>query len=115
MSNFGTAPKSAGKDDEYYKQLVKYNIFKEAFQQDSEANRLNTSHNNNINLAEIQQKYPASGNIEEYRREARGMAMKDNPLIEFVDNVNDDIIRITDRGRNYWEENPKRDISESNL
>ena len=114
MSDIIIPPKSAGKDDERYKRLIKYNIFKEAYQQDREANRLNNS-NNNIRLTEIQKIYSASGTIEEYRTEARGMDMKDEPLIEFVGNVNDDTIRITDRGRNYWEENPKREISESDL
>lgn len=114
MNSFGLPPKSAGKDDTRYKQLIKYYIFKEAYQQDFEANRLNTS-NNDILLTEIQKRYPESGDIEEYRREARGMAMKDDPLIEFVGNIDEDKITLTDRGRDYWEENPNRDISESNL
>ena len=67
MTKFENPPQTAGKDDEYYKQLTKYNIFKEAFQQDSEANRLNYSNNTNssILLTEIHDEYSASGTIEE--------------------------------------------------
>ena len=117
MTNFENPPQTAGKDDEYYKQLTKYNIFKEAFQQDSEANRLNYSNNTNssILLTEIHDEYSASGTIEEYRREARGMAIKDNPLIEFVGDIKDDTIRITFNGRTYWETTQNRYISDLGL
>jgi len=43
------------------------------------------------------------------------MAKKKESLIQFVRNVNEDTIRITNRGRDYWEENPQRDISKSDL
>ena len=117
MTNFENPPQTAGKDDEYYKQLTKYNIFKEAFQQDSEANRLNYSNNTNssILLTEIHDEYSASGTIEEYRREARGMAIKDNPLIEFVGDIKDDTIRITFNGRTYWGITQNRYISDLGL
>ena len=114
MTNFENPPQSAGKDDEYYKQLTKYNIFKEAFQQDSEANRLDNS-NSSILLTEIHDEYSASGTIEEYRREARGMAIKDNPLIEFVGDIKDDTIRITFNGRTYWGITQNRYISDLDL
>ena len=42
------------------------------------------------------------------------MAMKDESLIEFVENINDDRIKITDRGRNYWEENPNVHLKSCN-
>src|SRR5215211_3285442 len=112
MNSFGI--KSAGKSKEDYKQMIKYFIFKEAYLQDFEAKRLDKP-NNDILLTEILKKYPKSGTIKEYRREAKGVAMRNDPLIEFVGDVNDDTIRIIDRGRNYWEENPNRHISESDL
>jgi len=68
MNSFGVKPKSNSKDDPYYKQQIKYYIFKEAYQQYSEARRLNNS-NYNILLTDIQKKYPASGPIDEYRIE----------------------------------------------
>ncbi len=103
---FHQEPKSKGADDLLYRHRIRYNILNEAFQQDFEANRLNTS-NNNILLSEIQRKYSRSGNIEEYRIEARGMDMKDDRLIEFVGNIDEDTIKLTDKGRTYFEEHKR--------
>jgi hypothetical protein len=114
MNSFGIRPKSAGTDDDYYKQRIKYNILIEAYQQDYQTNRLNTK-NNNILLTEIQKKYSASGTIEEYRREARGMDMKEDPLIRFVGNIDEDTITLTDRGRTYYEENKTTEIDKLDL
>ena len=41
--------------------------------------------------------------------------MRDDPLIEFVGNIDEDTIRITDRGRTFFEENRERDIVELDL
>jgi hypothetical protein len=112
VNSFGI--KSSGKDDEYYNQMIKYYIFKEASLQTPKQKGL-INQITIILLTEIQKKYPVSGTIEEYRTQATGITMKDNPLIEFVGVVNEDTIRITDRGINYWKENPNRDISESKL
>jgi hypothetical protein len=114
LSDIVTPPKSAGTNDEYYKQRIKYNILKEAYQQDYEANRLNTS-DNNILLTEIQKKFSASGDIEEYRTIARGMNIKEHPLIQFVGNIDEDTITITDRGRTYYEDNKTTEIDKLDL
>jgi hypothetical protein len=114
MASFDIQSKSIGKDFDYYEQLIKYNIFKEAYNQDLDANRLNSS-THDISLTEIQKIYSASGTIEEYRRKAREMEMKNDPLIQFVGDVKEDIIRITFNGRTYWEITQNRYISDLDL
>ena len=46
--------------------------------------------------------YPALGVLESIRREARGMDMKEDPLIKFVGTLDENTITITDRGRTYY-------------
>ena len=65
---------------------------------------------NNITINEIQEMYPALGDLESIRREARGMDMKDNPLIKLVGTFDEDTITITDKGRTYYEENKNTEI-----
>jgi hypothetical protein len=118
MSDLVRPPTSTSADDEHYKQRIKHRILEQAYNRDSEANRPNDSNthlSNNIKLTEIQEMYPAMGDIESFRREARGMDMRDEPLIEFVGNIDEDIIRITDKGRIYWEEKREQDISDMDL
>lgn len=116
MSDIIRTPTS--QDDERQNRLVRYWIL-EAFNRDFAANRPNLSNNNingnEITLIEIQELYPAIQDIEIFRREARGMDMRDDPLIEFVGNIDEDTIRITDRGRTFFEENCERDIVELDL
>lgn len=83
-------PKSSSSEDEYYKQWTKYRILEEAYNRDKQSS-------NNITINEIQEMYPALGDLESIRREARGMDMKDNPLIKFVGTFDEDTITITDR------------------
>lgn len=111
MASFDVKSKPTGKDYDYYKQLIKYNIFKEAYKRDSDANRLNSS-THDIQLIEIQKIYSAGGTVEEYRRAAREMELKNDPLIQFVGDV---IIRITFNGRTYWEITQNRYISNLDL
>lgn len=96
-------PKSSSSEDEYYKQWTKYRILEEAYNRDKQSS-------NNITINEIQEMYPALGDLESIRREARGMDMKDNPLIKFVGTFDEDTITITDKGRTYYEENKNREI-----
>jgi hypothetical protein len=91
-------PKSSSSEDEYYKQWTKYRILEEAYNRDKQSS-------NNITINEIQEMYPALGDLESIRREARGMDRKDNPLIKFVGTFDEDTITITDKGRTYYEEN----------
>ena len=102
------------KDYDYYHQLIKYNIFKEAYKRDSDANRLNSS-THDIHLTEIQKIYSAIGTLQEYKRVAREMEMKNDPLIQFLGDVKEDIIRITFNGRTYWETTQNRYISDLDL
>jgi hypothetical protein len=96
-------PKSSSSEDEYYKQWTKYRILEEAYNRDKQSS-------NNITINEIQEMYPALGDLESIRREARGMDMKDNPLIKFVGTFDEDTITITDKGRTYYEENKNTEI-----
>jgi len=96
-------PKSSSSEDEYYKQWTKYRILEEAYNRDKQSS-------NNITINEIQKMYPALGDLESIRREARGMDMKDNPLIKFVGTFDEDTITITDKGRTYYEENKNTEI-----
>lgn len=96
---------------DYYHQLIKYNIFKEAYKRDSDANRLNSS-THDVHLTEIQKIYSAIGTLEEYKSAAREMEIKNDPLIQFVGDV---IIRITFNGRTYWETTQNRYISDLDL
>jgi hypothetical protein len=112
MTNLGIEPKSAGKDDPRNKKEIRFHILYEAYERDKEANELYSS-NHEILLTTIQKKYHASGNIEEYRKEAREMAMKENSLIEFVGDTNEDTLRVTDKGIKYYEAN--REHLPSNL
>ena len=54
--------------------------------------------------------YPALGDLESIRREARGMNMKEDPLIKFVGTFDEDTITITDRGGTYYEKNKNTEI-----
>jgi hypothetical protein len=96
-------PKSSSSEDEYYKQWTKYRILEEAYNRDKQSS-------NNITINEIQEMYPALGDLESIRREARGMDRKDNPLIKFVGTFDEDTITITDKGRTYYEENKNTEI-----
>ena len=42
----------------------------------------NKQSSNNITINEIQEMYPALGDLESIRREARGIDMKEDPLIK---------------------------------
>ena len=114
MTSFDIQSKSTGKYYDYYHQLVKYNIFKEAYKRDSDANRLNSS-THDIHLTEIQKINSVIGTLQEYKRVAREMEMKNDPLIQFVGEVKDDTIRITFNGRTYWETTQNRYISDLDL
>ena len=96
-------PKSSSSEDEYYKQWTKYRILEEAYNRDKQSS-------NNITINEIQEMYPALGNLELIRSQARGMDMKENPLIKFVGAFEDDTFTITDTGRTYYEENKNTEI-----
>jgi len=96
-------PKSSSSEDEYYKQWTKYRILEEAYNRDKQSS-------NNITINEIQEMYPALGDLESIRREARAMDMKEDPLIKFVGIFDEDTIMITDRGRTYYEENKNTEI-----
>ncbi|MCJ7637606.1 MAG: hypothetical protein MUO21_08970 [Nitrososphaeraceae archaeon] len=107
-------PKSSSSEDEYYKHWIKNRILEEAYNRDKWANRDNSSNkqsSNNITINEIQEMYPALGDLESIRREARGMAMKEDPLINFVVTFDENTITITDRGRTYYEENKNTEIA----
>jgi hypothetical protein len=108
-------PKSSSSEDEYYKQWIKYRILEEAYNRDKQANRPNSSNkqssSNNITINEIQEMYPALGNLELIRREARGRDMKEDPLIKFIGTFDEDTITITNRGRTYYEENKNTEIA----
>ncbi len=72
------SPKSSSSEDEYYKQWTKYRILEEAYNRDKQSS-------NNITINEIQEMYPALGDLESIRREARGMDMKDDPcFVEYM-------------------------------
>ena len=68
-----------------------------------------------ITINEIQEMYPALGNLELIRRQARGMDMKENPLIKFVGAFEDDTFTITDTGRIYYVENKNTEIPKLDL
>ena len=59
--------------------------------------------------------YPALGDLEFIRSQARGMDMKENPLIKFVKAFGEDTITITDTGRTYYEENKNTEIPKLDL
>lgn len=108
-------PKSSSSEDEYYKQWIKNRILEEAYNRDKWANRDNSSNkqsSNNITINEIQEMYPALGDLELIRREARGMDRKEDPFIKLVGTSNEDTITITDRGRTYYEENKNTEIAQ---
>ena len=111
-------PKSSSSEDEYYNQWIKYRILEEAYNRDKLPNRLNSSDkqfSNNITINEIQEMYPALGDLELIRIQARGMDMKENPLIKFVGAFEEDTITITDTGRTYYEENKNTEIPKLDL
>ena len=106
-------PKSSSSEDEYYKQWIKYRTLEEAYNRDKLPNRLNSPDKQflkTITINEIQEMYPALGNLELIRSQARGMDMKENPLIKFVGAFEDDTFTITDTGRTYYEENKNTEI-----
>ena len=100
MASFNIPSKSADMTFDYYEQLIKYNIFKEAYRRDSDAIILNSS-THDIQITEIQKKYLPSGSLDEYKRTAKEMEKKNDPLIQFVGNVKENKIRITFNGRTY--------------
>ena len=111
-------PKSSSSDDEYYTQWIKYRILEEAYNRDKGPNKLNNSDKqflNNITINEIQEMYPALGDLELIRSQARGMDMKENPLIRVVGAFGEETITITDTGRIYYEENKNTEIPKLDL
>jgi hypothetical protein len=73
--------------------------FWKAYNRDKWTHRPDSSNkqsSNNITINEIQEMYPALGDLESIRREARGMAMKEDPLIKFVGTFDENTITITD-------------------
>ncbi len=111
-------PKSSSSEDEYYKQWIKYRILEEAYNRDKRLNKLNSSDKqslSNITINEIQEMYPALGDLELIRNQARGMNIKENPLIKFVGAFGEDTITITDTGRTYYEENKNTEIPKLDL
>ena len=119
MSNSNVIPpKSSSPEDEYYKQWTKYGILEEAYNRDKLPIRLNSPDKQflkTITINEIQEMYPALGNLELIRSQARGMDMKENPLIKFVGAFEDDTFTITDTGRTYYEENKNTEIPKIDL
>ena len=111
MASFDIQSKSTGKNYDYYKQLIKYNIFKEAYKRDSDTN----SSTHDIHLTEIQKIYSVIGTLQEYKSAAREMEIKNDPLIQFVGDVKEGIIRITFNGRTDWETTQNRYISDLDL
>ena len=111
-------PKSNSSEDEYYKQWIKYRILEEAYHRDKRHNKLNSSDKqflSNITITEIQEMYPALGDLELIRSQARGMDMKENPLIKFAEAFGEDTITITNTGRTYYEENKNTEIPKLDL
>jgi len=109
---------SNSRSDEYYKQWIKYRILEKAYNRDKWPNRLNNSDIQflkTIAINEIQEMYPALGNLELIRSQARGMDMKENPLIKFVGAFEDDTFTITDTSRTYHEENKNTEIPKLDL
>ena len=53
--------------------------------------------------------------LELIRSQARGMDMKENPLIKFVGAFEDDTFTITDTSRTYHEENKNTEIPKLDL
>jgi hypothetical protein len=87
--------------------------FWKAYNRDKWTHRPDSSNkqsSNNITINEIQEMYPALGDLESIRREARAMDMKEDPLIKFVGIFDEDTIMITDSGRTYYEENKNTEI-----
>ena len=90
----------------------------EAYNPDKWPNRPDSSNkqsSNNITINEFQEMYPALGDLELIRSQARGMDMKENPLIKFVKAFCEDTITITDTGRTYYEENKNTEIPKLDL
>ena len=76
-------PKSSSSEDEYYKQWIKYRILEEAYNRDKRPDKLNSSDKqflSNITINEIQEMYPALGDLELIRSQAREMGMKEKHL-----------------------------------
>ena len=74
----------------------------EAYNRNKLPNRLNSpdkQFSNTITTNEIQEMYPALGDLELIKIQVRGMDMKENPLIKFVGAFEEDTFTITDTGR----------------
>ena len=110
-------PDPVAQNDERTSQYVRCYILEDAFKRDELANRVFYDPNmrdNYLGLKDIQGNHQAY-TLELIRSEAKGMSNTDQPLIEFVGSISNDIIRITDRGRNIYEEERTKDMQEWNL
>jgi hypothetical protein len=54
---------------------------------------------------------PTLGDLESIRRKARGIGMKEDPLIKFVGTFKEDTITITNMSRTYYEEYKNTEIA----
>lgn len=92
-------------DDENDRIQARYWIVQDAYNRDKEANNPNCDvTRNEITLDEIMKMHPAITDIFFFSQHIQGMAREESPKIEIIGNIEDNTIRITDFGRNFYEE-----------
>jgi hypothetical protein len=102
-------------DHEKDKKKAKWIILKSAYIKDFEANRSkDIDIINSITIREISDKNTGQG-FNDFLDAAKEMDMRQDSLVILNGNRDDGIIKITDIGRNYYEENKHYDYSELDL
>jgi hypothetical protein len=97
-------------DHEMDRRKAKWILLKSAYDVDYKANQGQASQNT-ISIKEISKKNTGQG-FNDYLDAAKEMDMAEDPLITLVGNREDGIIKISNRGRNYYEENKNHNFTD---
>jgi hypothetical protein len=97
-------------DHEKDKKKAKWILLKSANDRDFEANQGKASQNS-ISIREISNKNTGQG-FDDYLDVTKEMDMAEDPLIIIIGERDDGVIKITNTGRNYFEENRNQDFTQ---
>lgn len=80
---------------------IRNNFMHELGEKDRDANR--NAQSNIFTIEEIHNRCLGAFSVNLVREHVRGYSMEEEPELEFVGNIDEDRIRLTDRGRNIFE------------
>lgn len=81
--------------------IIRQNFLAELYRRDKDA--IQNGQKNDFTIEEIWRKCLGAYDLDEIIRHVRGFAMEEEPELEMVGNIDDNSVRMTDRGRNLAE------------